>query len=320
MQLNNFLNLVWNEQIKIYTKKSTWVMIAFIAILVLGAGLLTKFMDGGVVAKEYGADWQTELQEENAALVKEMDEDELAEFANSFIIEKNEYYLENDIKPLPYDGWEYVLELAILTSLLSLFTIITAAGIVSDEFKWGTIKLLLIRPISRSKILGAKYVSVLLFSITLLISLITFAWLVGAMLFGLNGFTPMIVQETASGYQQISVWKEILQNYGFGMVNLVMIATFAFMMSTIFRSSGMAIGLSIFLMLAGNTIVGLLAQYSWSKYILFANTNLQQYGNGAEPMIEGMTLAFSLTMLSIYFLAFLGAAFATFTKRDIAGN
>lgn len=320
MQLSNFLKLVWNEQIKIYAKKSTWIMIALIAILVLGAGLLAKFMDGGVVTKEYGADWQTELQEENAALMSEMEEDEFAGFSNPFVIEKNEFYLENDIKPLPYDGWEYVLEMAILTSLLSLFTIIIAAGIVSDEFKWGTIKLLLIRPISRSKILGAKYVSVLLFSATLLISLVIFALVVGAVLFGLNGLTPMIVIESGTGYQQVSVWTEICQSYGFGMVTLVMMATFAFMMSTIFRSSGMAIGLSIFLMLAGNTIVGIISQYSWSKYILFANTNLRQYVNGAEPMIEGMTLTFSLTMLAIYFVAFLGAAWATFTKRDIAGN
>ncbi len=320
MQLNNFLKLVWNEQIKMYAKKSTWIMIALIGILVLGAGLLAKFMDGGVVTKEYGADWQTELKDENAALMSEMEEDEFAGFSNPFVIEKNEFYLENGIKPLPYDGWEYVLEMAILTSLLSLFTIIIAAGIVSDEFKWGTIKLLLIRPISRSKILWAKYVSVLLFSFTLLMSLLIFTWLVGAVLFGLNGLSPMIVQEGASGYQQVSVWKEILQGYGFGMVTLVMMATFAFMMSTIFRSSGMAIGLSIFLMLAGNTIVGIVSQYSWSKYILFANTNLRQYVDGAEPMVDGMTLTFSLTMLAIYFVVFLGAAWATFTKRDIAGN
>lgn len=82
----------------------------------------------------------------------------------------------------------------------------------------------------------------------------------------------------------------------------------------------MAIGLSIFLMFAGNTLVMFVSQYSWSKYILFANTNLQQYFNGSEPMIEGMSLAFSLTVLAIYFAVFLAAAWTAFTKRDIAGN
>ena len=318
--MNNFLKLVWNEQIKLYAKKSTWIMIALIAAIVLGTGLLAKFMDSGIQTEEYGADWQSELQQENAALAKEMEEDEFAQFSNPFIIQKNEYYLENDIKPLPYDGWEYVLENSALTSLLSLFTIIIAAGIVSNEFKWGTIKLLLIRPISRSKILLSKYVSVLLFALMLLISMLAVSWIVGALLFGLNGMSPMIVQETASGYEQTSVIKEILQGYGFGMVTLVMMATFAFMISTIFRSSGMAIGLAIFLMMAGNTLVTFVSQYSWSKYILFANTNLQQYFNGSEPMIEGMSLTFSLSMLAIYFAIFMAAAWTAFTKRDIAGN
>ena len=318
--MNNFLKLVWNEQIKLYAKKSTWIMIALIAAIVLGTGLLAKFMDSGIQTEEYGADWQSELQQENAVLAKEMEEDEFAQFSNPFIIQKNEYYLENDIKPLPYDGWEYVLENSALTSLLSLFTIIIAAGIVSNEFKWGTIKLLLIRPISRSKILLSKYVSVLLFALMLLISMLAVSWIVGALLFGLNGMSPMIVQETASGYEQTSVIKEILQGYSFGMVTLVMMATFAFMISTIFRSSGMAIGLAIFLMMAGNTLVTFVSQYSWSKYILFANTNLQQYFNGSEPMIEGMSLTFSLSMLAIYFAIFMAAAWTAFTKRDIAGN
>ncbi|HSP22219.1 MAG TPA: ABC transporter permease subunit [Planococcus sp. (in: firmicutes)] len=318
--MNNFLKLVWNEQIKLYAQKSTWIMIVLIAAIVLGTGLLAKFMGSGIATEEYGADWQTELQEENAALAKEMEEDEFAGFANPFVIQKNEYYLENDIKPLPYDGWEYVLENAALTSLLSLFTIIVAAGIVSNEFKWGTIKLLLIRPISRTKILLSKYVSVLLFALTLLVSMLAASWIVGALLFGLNGASPMIVQETSSGFEQTSVLKEILQGYGFGMVTLVMMATFAFMISTIFRSSGMAIGLAIFLMMAGNALVAFVSQYSWSKYILFANTNLGQYFNGSEPMIEGMTLAFSLSILAIYFFIFLAAAWTAFTKRDIAGN
>ena len=318
--MNNFLKLVWNEQIKLYAKKSTWIMVALIAAIVIGGGLLTKFMDSGIQTKEYGAEWQTELREENTQLAKEMEEDEFAGFSNPFVIQKNEYYLENDVKPLPYDGWQYVLDNAALTSLLSLFTIIVAAGIVSNEFKWGTIKLLLIRPISRSKILLSKYVSLLLFALMLLVSMLAASWLVGALLFGLNGASPMIVQQTAAGFEQTSVLKEILLGYGFGMVTLVMMATFAFMISTIFRSSGMAIGLAIFLMFAGNTLVMFVSQYSWSKYILFANTNLQQYFNGNEPMIEGMSLAFSLTVLAIYFAIFMAAAWTAFTKRDIAGN
>lgn len=213
-----------------------------------------------------------------------------------------------------------MLENSFLTSVISLFTIIVAAGIISNEFKWGTIKLLLIRPISRSKILLSKYVSVLIFAFTLLVFLLASSWIVGAILFGLNGLNPMVVQDMMPGYVQNDVLGEIVKSYGFGLVTLVMMATFAFMISAIFRSSGMAIGLAIFLMMAGNAIVAFLSQYEWSKYILFANTNLKQYMNGMEPPIPGMSLTFSIIVLAVYFVIFLAAAWAAFTKRDVAGN
>lgn len=318
--MSNLLNLIWNEQIKLYAKKGTWVMFVVLLVLAIGGGLITKFFGTESDFKEYGDDWQTELQAENAELTAEMEENEFAGFMNEMMIEENNYHLENDIKPQPYDGWEYVLENSFLTSVISLFTIIVAAGIISNEFKWGTIKLLLIRPISRTKILLSKYVSVLIFAFTLLVFLLASSWLVGAVLFGLNGLNPMVVQDATFGYEQNDVLGEIVTSYGYSLVTLVMMATFAFMISAIFRSSGMAIGLAIFLMMAGNAIVAFLSQYEWSKYILFANTNLEQYTNGMAPTIPGMSMTFSIIVLVVYFVLFLAAAWTAFTKRDVAGN
>ena len=318
--MSNILNLIWNEQIKLYAKKGTWVMFAVLLVIAIGGGLITKFTSAESDFKEYGDNWQTELQEENTQLTAEMQNEEFGGFMNEMIIEENNYHLENNIKPTPYDGWEYVLDNSFLTSIISLFTIIVAAGIISNEFKWGTIKLLLIRPISRTRILLSKYVSVLIFAFTLLVFLLLTSWIVGAVLFGLNGLNPIVVQDMMPGFVQNDVLGEITKSYGFSLVTLVMMATFAFMISAIFRSSGMAIGLAIFLMMAGNAIVAFLAQYEWSKYILFANTNLNQYTNGVEPMIPGMSMTFSIIVLLVYFVIFMGAAWAAFTKRDVAGN
>ncbi|WP_347836732.1 ABC transporter permease [Gracilibacillus sp. JCM 18860] len=59
----------------------------------------------------------------------------------------------------------------------------------------GTIKLLLIRPISRGKILWTKYVNVLIFSISMLIFSFLINLIIGAILFGINGLSPNIVIE-----------------------------------------------------------------------------------------------------------------------------
>lgn len=293
-------------------------MFFVLAILVLASGIISRLWDSEFQTTEYGTNWQAELQEENIRLTSELDNDELSKLSNPFQLEKNMYHIENDIKPLPYDGWQFLYDNSFFTTFISLFTIIIAAGIVSNEFKWGTIKLLLIRPISRSKILLSKYLTVLLFAFTLIFFLIASSLLTGALFFGLNNPAQTVVLEQGMGYVHNGLFNEIMKDYGLSLVTLVMMASFAFMISTIFRSSSMAIGLAVTLMLAGNSIVLFTAQYSWAKYILFANTNLGQYFNG-EPTMEGMSLSFSVTILCLYLTLFLMASWIAFTKRDIAG-
>ncbi|HLS08753.1 ABC transporter permease [Lentibacillus sp.] len=316
--MGNFFQLLINEQIKLYIRKSTWIMYIIIAVLVVGLAFLTNFaMDQ---MENYQDDnWRQTLQDENAEMKKEMEQDDMMQSFNSSQIEKNNFYLENDIQPRSYDAWQFVMENKFLLSLVSLFTIIVAAGIIANEFKWGTIKLLLIRPITRTIILASKYASVLLFALFTLLFVLIFSWIVGALFFGVNGMDPHIVLNQSEGYAYVSIIRQIIEGYGLQLVTLVMMATFAFMISAIFRQSSLAIGVAIFLMLSGNAIVSFFSDYDWAKYILFANTNMDQYINGS-PMFEGMSLGFSITVLAVYYVMFLAVSWLFFTKRDVAGH
>lgn len=119
-------------------------------------------------------------------------------------------------------------------------------------------------------------------------------------------------------YLVMNYMTAIWQEYGFSMVSLVMMTTLAFMISTLFRSSGMAIGISLFLLLSNGALMLFLSRFDWAKFVLFANTDLGQYADGGTPLIDGMTLGFSVTILVIYLVVFLAASFVTFTKRDVA--
>ncbi|WP_010529376.1 ABC transporter permease [Lentibacillus jeotgali] len=319
--MGNFFQLLVNEQLKLYIRKSTWIMYILIALLVLGLAFINHNAMENSRTYEASQDdnWRQTLQDENAEMQKEMEQKEMMQGAYTGQIEKNNYYLENDIQPRSYDTWQFVMENKFLLSLVSLLTIIIAAGIVANEFKWGTIKLLLIRPITRTKILASKYVSVLLFALLTLLFVLIFSWIVGALFFGVNGLNPHIVLNQSDGYAYVSIIGEIIEGYGLQLITLVMMATFAFMISTIFRQSALAIGLAIFLMLSGNAIVGFFSHYDWAKYILFANTNMNQYINGS-PMFDGMSLGFSIAVLAVYYVVFLVISWVFFTKRDIAGH
>jgi ABC-2 type transport system permease protein len=78
----------------------------------------------------------------------------------------------------------------------------------------------------------------------------------------------------------------------------------------------MAIGIGVFLLTVGNVITMLLSRYNWSKYILFANTDLNQYIDG-KPIVDGMTMTFSIIVLIVYFVIFNVISYVGFTKRDI---
>ncbi|UJL47008.1 ABC transporter permease [Virgibacillus sp. NKC19-16] len=320
--MSNFFKLVYNELTKMYIQKSTWVMYIILGGLIIGGAAITSAF--GNVDEDYASDnWREALQEENEEIQQQMQENEQEDgtyvAVNPNQIEKNNYHLENDIQPTGYGAWQYVQENQGLLSIVSLLTIIVAAGIVANEFKWGTIKLLLIRPISRAKILASKYISVLLFALFTLLFVLLLSWIIGALFFGVEGASPYVVQSQTDGYAYVSVIGEIVSEYGYGLVNLVMMATFAFMISSIFRSSALAIGIGVFLMMGGNIIVTAFADYEWAKYILFANTDLSQYASGNTPWIEDMTLGFSITVLLVYYVVFMLLSWIFFTKRDVAG-
>lgn len=275
----------------------------------------------GVPNENYqGDNWRQELKAENQKLTKEMKKDEFAAGNNPYLIEKNNYYLEHDIQPAAYDAWQFVGENAELLMVVSLLTIIIAAGIVANEFRWGTIKLLLIRPIKRSGILLSKYIAVLLFALYTVIFLFITAWLIGAIFFGISEIDATIVKDAKDGFTSIPLIKDIFTNYSFRLVDLLMMTTLAFMISTVFRNSSLAIGISLFLMMGGSSIVQMLADKEWVKYLLFANTDLRQYVGGNSPIIEGMTLSFSITVLIAYYVVFILTAWIVFMKRDVAGQ
>ncbi len=314
----NFLKLMQNELMKIYRLKSTWAMYILLAIIIIGVGVIVKSYGDYMTYEE--DTWRETLETENAHYLQEMEQyPEMAEFTMIYV-ETNNYYLENDIMPANYGAWQFVMDNQMLLSLVSLFTIIVAAGIIANEFRWGTIKLLLIRPMTRTKILAAKYSSILVFSFLTFLFVLLFSWIVGVILIGFDGMNPHIVLQKASGLEYVSVIGEIFTDYGFSLINLLMMATFAFMISSMFRNSALAIGLAIFLMFAGNQIVYFFIERDWAKYILFANTDLSQYFNGNTPMIEGMTLGFSVSVLIVYYIIFMVTAWLFFTKRDVAGQ
>ncbi len=188
--------------------------------------------------------------------------------------------------------------------LLTFLAIIGTAGSVAKEHSLGTIKLLLIRAQSRGKILAAKYVSVLAYILSLSLFALAVSLLAGGLLFGF--------QAREAGWEDVTL--TVLAQLAYSLIYV----TVTFMIGVFTRSTGATIGVGMILVLLESLVVGLLSRYDIIKYVLFTNVDLSVYLEGGIPPVQGMTPAFSLIVLAVYMILFLGASFVTFKKRDVA--
>ncbi len=207
---------------------------------------------------------------------------------------------------IQFSFWEFMRISSNLLLVIQVFCLIIAGDIVSDEFSSGTVKLLLIRPINRGKILLSKYLTVIVMATILTASHFLFSTLIGTLWFYKSFFQfHMNVFIVAGAY--------VLR-----FLEMVIICSLAFTLSVLTRNSSFAIGTTIFLTFSTNTFLILMNErgLEWGKYLLLANTDLQQYFFGTPPF-EGMTFGFSVLVILLYLVVFSGGAWLFFCRRDV---
>jgi ABC-2 type transport system permease protein len=216
--------------------------------------------------------------------------------------------------------WKGVLFGSNLLAVPLFLSVIIAADSVAGEFSGGTIKLLLIRPVSRTKILLSKYIAVFVYLLFLMLVLFVVSFIVSGLLYGFGSTADMFSYTGKDGaMHQISYAAETFRAYGFGSIELIMILSLAFMVSAVFRSSAIAITISIVLIFVGQTIGQIIKSFGWAKYYLFLNTDLTKYYIQNGPSLDSdTTLQFSIIILIVYFVIFNGLSWYVFKKRDVA--
>lgn len=315
MKLLKMINLVRNENLKLSRRISTWIMFGVLILIVLAAALIIKSDIGHQSSKN----WRDELTQTNAMLEKQIASGGFGQMdAMKREVETNNYRLAHNLPPTKSNSlWGFVEGAAGVITLIALFAIVLGGGIVANEFSSGTVKLLLIRPSKRWKILLSKYITVLAYILMMLLTLFITSFVLGGLFFSFKGASEPYLRNSSGVITQVNMISHILGVYGYECVSLIMMVTLAFMISTVFRSSSLAIGIGVFLLLIGNVLTMFLSRFDWSKFILFANTNLRQYTDGTPP-VKGMTLSFSIIVLIVYFIIFNLVSFIGFNKRDVA--
>lgn len=306
--------LIFNENLKLFSRASHILMF----IILICISVITSIYTYKTTPISTG-DWKVQTEQKNQTSSELLKNPQIPNYQKREVekqLKLDKYALEHNISPSP-SVFEQVAKQASLLSVITMMTAVVAGGIVSNEFVWGTIKLLLIRPINRSKILLSKYLTSVVFALFLVIVLLGTSFITNGILYGFNNpVNPYLYIDSNGEVAQMHMVLKTLQTYLLKSVEILIYLTLAFMLSVLFRSNALAIGVTLLLLLLGPQLISLFSQHVWSKYILFANTDLTLVTMGSNPY--GVTLPFSLTVLGSYLLCFIAIAWTTFQKRDIA--
>lgn len=235
---------------------------------------------------------------------------------NKYIIENNiDVNKTNDIRGILKNFFsEYGLFIIVMVIMI-------AGTIVSEEFNKGTIKLLLVKPYSRNKILLAKFITMLIIIVFSFVAVIAMELIIGGIVFGYDSLAIPVVHYDFTN--NVLVEMNIFSYLGIQILTqlpiVILLATLAFALSTIFTNSAVAIALPLLGFMGAQVINMLVIQYNvhFMKYFVTLNWDFSAYLFGKLPTVEGLTAIFSSIICIIYFLIMIIPTFIIFKKKNI---
>ncbi len=232
----------------------------------------------------------------------------------------------------------YILNITMIAaSFLAIGLTLFNGDNVSNEYNPGTLKFLLVQPVSRIKVLLSKYV-IMLLSSTVLIMVTQFLFFLGVgIIKGFGSFNrPYLVglkyeyvytngqkfiSEVSGSGHYILLWQYLLEALALQLLFLIVMVTFILMISTISKSSVVTMTVLICAILGSNIVYSLSTTYrKASPFIFLHYANIDDILTGQIVMRTGSFLFTWQTVAGVSALStiiFLGVSLWVFKKRDI---
>ncbi|MFD2701550.1 ABC transporter permease [Paenibacillus shunpengii] len=327
--MNSVLPLVRNEVIKMIKKKRFYVILLVLVVLT-PMFTYAQMREAETKREKFGQDWRLEMQQAITDNQNSLGSDRVPEEWKQYrriYIQQLQYYLDHDINPNEPSGVTFTREFMnnSINLFIPLLVVAMASDLVSGERTTGTIKMLLTRPVKRWKILLSKLITLLMFVSLIVLAVFIICYFISGLFFGFKGFTfPIFTGFQINGsdvdmskVHAVEQWEYLLMQSGLIWFVSIIVAVLSFMVSTLVRSTSASIVIMMAALIAGTILTNMAASWDSAKYLFMVNLNLTGYLAGNLPPIEGMTLLFSLCVLSIWGISSLVVSFLVFTKRDI---
>jgi len=250
-------------------------------------------------------------------------EKKLEYYSNKEKLALSEYIIENkqDIQNT-YNARGILINLFSEYDILIIVLIVMIAGsIVSEEFNKGTIKLLLVRPYKRSKILLSKYITCIISIILAMVMLAIIQLITGGVIFGFDSLKiPVVIYDfNINSVVIMSLFKYLVIFALAKLPQYILIVTIAFMFSVVYSSTAFSITISLIAYMSAGIINAMAQKYSLKimRFFITTNWNIEQFLFGRLPIFQHISLGFSISICAIYLICMLVPSFIIFNKKNI---
>lgn len=199
--------------------------------------------------------------------------------------------------------------------LMPFLVALIAGDMIAGEAHGGTLRILLSRPVSRMKLLIAKFISVIVYTFFLVLFLMFTSLLFGSLIFGTGDL--IVVRSTVNIFESTDVIWRFAMAFIYGFMGMLVVASLAFLLS-VFSDNSLGPIISTMALVIGFTIISnlnlsvfaLIRPWIFTTYIsswsLFFDFNVD-WGTALNSAIISLLHIFVFVFASIYF----------FSKKDI---
>jgi ABC-2 type transport system permease protein len=190
-----------------------------------------------------------------------------------------------------------------------------AGDLIAGEAAAGTLRILLIRPISRTQIVAAKFLAILIYVLAIVLFMAVISIGTGLLIFGEGDLFVMkdmlYIFESSD-----SLWR-ILASFAFSFLSMSMVASLAFMLSALVDSSLGPIIMTMSIIIVFMIVSSIdLSIFRAVKPYMFT-TYMGAWREFFSDPVDWQKVYQAITALTAHILIFLGFTTWYFKKKDI---
>ncbi len=326
VKLNNFSHycvkqivLIKNELKKCVSKRSVFVVFLLILFSLLLLAAKVKGDYEGVFFDDIQEYYESEIRDLYDSLddsTLDLDDEQKQLLLDQ--IRVDEYMRDHRIAPYKtQSSTNYLLEMNSWFAIVVLLSIVVSGKMITDEYKYGTISLLLTTPNKRGTIFISKVIALMLLCGCIVFVFIVMSIVFGGLFWNIEGVFAKVVTIEKGNIQCRTALMQMLKKSVHNFLALATCAMMTMMLSVICKNGIISTCVSSFIYLSGAQLTIAFRNSILMKYTLFPNMQLQAFEHMKSEFSYRIDIRESACLLVAYSVLFFIISYVVFCRRNI---